>query len=121
MVVGLVLRDRRGRPLVKIDCVLGQPSQPIHVEVIFGKETRQKVSVTTAVREMRKSEVAPRIDVPVPVAIVDNFNGWAVEVRKILVKISGAPQGLESGSVLAVLPVKSHLRHRQVIVSGGRA
>src|SRR5437867_6182472 len=78
MIARLVLRDWRCRPFVEIERVLRETPERLQVQFLFRKESREKLRVAPTIGKVRETEVAPRRNTPVTVAVVDGLDGRAV-------------------------------------------
>src|SRR6267378_626616 len=128
-IVRLVLRDGFGAPLVIVQRALRQPPQcvqgqtpvlplRIHAGQVVGMEKAgQKLGVPAAVWKIGETEMSPRVNSPIAVAVVDDLHRSAVGISKVLVKVGGASQGLERRRVVRVLPVKRHLRGGHIVIA----
>src|SRR5215813_3489717 len=116
-----VLGNGRGGALVKVQRVLGDPPQHLEPSAALLKEGGEELRVASSVGKAREAEVAPRIDTPAAVAIVDHFHRRAVWPCEVRVELRAAPERLHRGGILAVLRVKGDACEGEVLVARGGA
>ena len=102
----LVLGNGRGRALGEIEGVLGDPPQHFEPAAAFREEGGEELRVTAPVGKAREAEVAPRIDAPAPVAIVDHLHRRAVRPGEMRVELRASPERLHRGGIGAVLRIE---------------
>src|SRR5215467_9756054 len=73
-----VLGNGRGGALVKVQRVLSDPPQHLGPSATLLEESGKELRVASSVGKMREAEVAPWIDAPAAVAIVDHFHRRAI-------------------------------------------
>src|SRR5262250_1928852 len=78
-----ILGSGHGGPLVKVQRVLSDPPQHLEPSAALLEESGEELHVASSVGKAREAEVAPWIDAPPAVAIVDHFHWRAVRPREM--------------------------------------
>src|SRR5262245_8312099 len=105
---------------MEIESVLCEPPQGIHRHLIRAEESGQEFSVTAAVREIRKSELAPGADAPMAISVIDYFYRDAIRPGEIFVKGRGSSERPQSRRVFGEFPIERHSAQREMVVTNGR-
>src|SRR5262250_270251 len=116
-----VLGNGRGGALVKVQRVLSDPPQHLGPSATLLEESGKELRVASSVGKMREAEVAPRIDAPAAVAIVDHFHRRAVRPREVRMELRASPERLYRGGILAVLRIEGNPGEGEVVVARGGA
>src|SRR5262252_4837918 len=135
---GLPLTDARGHPhairilwpvlgngrdgaLVKVQRVLSDPPQHLEPSAALLEESGEELRVASSVGKAREAEVAPWIDAPAAVAIVDHFHRRAVRPREVRMELRASPERLHGSGILAVLRIEGDSGEGEVVVARGGA
>src|SRR5215475_1836891 len=135
---GLPLTDARGHPhairilwpvlgngrdgaLVKVQRVLSDPPQHLEPSAALLEESGEELRVASSVGKAREAEVAPGIDSPAAVAIVDHFHRRAVRPREVRMELRASPKRLHCSGILAVLRIEGDPGEGEVVVARGGA
>src|SRR5215470_18259481 len=87
-----VLGNGRGGALVKVQRVLSDPPQHLEPSAALLEESGEELRVASSVGKAREAEVAPCVNSPPAVAIVDHFHRRAVRPREMRMELRAAPE-----------------------------
>src|SRR5215470_13880810 len=116
-----VLGNGRGWALVKVQGVLSNPPEDLEPSATLLEESGKELRVASSVGKARESEVAPLIDAPAAVAIVDHFHRRAVRPREVRMEVRASPERLHCSGILAVLSIEGDPGEGEVVVARGGA
>src|SRR5215470_3385734 len=116
-----VLGNGRDWALVKVQCVLSNPPEHLEPSAALLEESGEELHVASSVGKAREAEVAPWIDAPPAVAIVDHFHRRAVRPREVRMELRTPPERLHRGGILAVLRIEGNPGEGEIVVARGGA
>src|SRR5262245_17452335 len=91
-----ILGNGHGGALVKVQRVLSDPPQHLEPPAALLEEGGEELRVASSVGKARETEVAPRIDSPAAVAIVDHFHRRADRPRDARLRRRPSPELLHA-------------------------
>src|SRR5215475_9625516 len=94
-----VLGNRRGGALVKVQRVLSDPPQHLEPSAALLEESGEELRVASSVGKAREAEVAPWIDAPAAVVIVDHFHRRAIRPREVRMELRASPERLHGSGI----------------------
>src|SRR5215468_4869708 len=116
-----VLGNGRGGALVKVQRVLSDPPQHLEPSAALLEESGEELRVASSVGKAREAEVAPWIDAPAAVAIVDHFHRRAIRPREVRMELRAPPERLHRDGILTVLRIEGDPGEGEVVVAHGGA